>query len=149
MSWYFDKFEDLKGKVLKNIRVWDEQEIYFYCDDGSVYKLYHYQSCCESVYVEDIIGDLDNLIGEPIVMAEEINNIDMGRLDEYDESYTWTFYKLATVKGYVTIRWYGTSNGYYSEEVEFVKLDDEEICKIEEEENKLNINIYIGDKKIY
>lgn len=58
-------------------------------------------------------------------MAEDISNI-MGNpaVDEWVDSCTWTWYKFATVKGYVTIRWYGESNGWYSERVDFEKMED-------------------------
>lgn len=33
-----------------------------------------------------------------------------------------TFYRIATAKGQVVIRFYGSSNGYYSESVSFAQL---------------------------
>ena len=115
---------DLIGKILTKIDNAGD-EIIFTCDDGTRFKMYHSQDCCESVRVEDIAGDLDNLIGAPITMAREDtsekNPAEITK--EYqDDSFTWTFYNLGTRKGYVTIRWYGESNGYYSERVDFVKL---------------------------
>lgn len=113
---------DLIGKVLTKVDVAGiKDEIYFYCNDGSIYKMYHYPDCCETVLIEDICGDVSTLIGSPILMAEESTNNDNPK-DKYDESWTWTFYKLATITGYVTIRWYGESNGYYSESVDFDRV---------------------------
>ena len=118
-----DKFEDLIGKVLSNIENKDDTELIFTLDNGEKYRLYHEQDCCEGVSIEDIIGDLDDLIGSPILMAEEVThgneNPEGVPYKGYQDSFTWTFYKLATIKGYVTIRWYGESNGYYSESVYF------------------------------
>lgn len=117
------KFEDLKGKTLAMVENKGD-EVLFVSVDGEQYKLYHSQDCCESVTVEDVCGDLSDLIGSPILQAEEVTsdtNPD-GVTMEYQDSFTWTFYKLATVKGYVTIRWYGESNGYYSESVDFERV---------------------------
>jgi hypothetical protein len=82
------------------------------------FELSHNQSCCESVYIESIDGDLKDLIGSPLIMAEVVSNEEGDGRPKPDSSFgdeqLWTFYKFATVKGYVTIRFYGESNGYYS-----------------------------------
>lgn len=101
----------------KSTRWYGEDEVRFESTCGRVFRLYHSQDCCESVDIEDVCGDVEDLIGSPILMAEEATSP-----DEDSESGTWTFYKLATVKGYVTIRWLGRSNGYYSESVYFEEV---------------------------
>ena len=122
-------FSELKGKVLSSVENVNDEEIVFRTENGEAYKLYHNQDCCESVCVEDICGDLDDLVGTTILAAEEVENdpdlmpIGVPEPSGYlDESFTWTFYKLDTIKGGVTIRWLGTSNGYYSESVDFVRI---------------------------
>ena len=114
--------EDLKGKVLKSCKVNDDDtEIVFLTEGGEKYKMLHYQDCCELVYIESIVGDLEDLVGNPITFVAESNN--WSACNE-DGSQTWTFYRFATIKGYVVIRWVGESNGYYSERVDFVKIED-------------------------
>lgn len=123
---YFDRYRDVKeleGKTLTSISE-NGDSIIFETTEGEVYKMYHEQDCCESVSIEDIVGDLQDLVGSPIVLAEEaVGDTPADFDDKYYESYTWTFYKFATIKGYVDIRWLGSSNGYYSEGVSFIKLD--------------------------
>lgn len=116
------EFNKLTGKVLIGIEInQDKDEILFSCEDGTKYRMSHFQDCCESVTIEDICGDIDNLIGVPILQAEESSNSDNPKGGS-EESFTWTFYNLATIRGSVTIRWYGESNGYYSESVDFERI---------------------------
>lgn len=114
------EFSELLGKTLLKI-VKHSDRINFICSDGTAYAQFHIQDCCESVTVDDVIGDLEDLIGSPILKAEEVTSTENpeGVSKGYQDSFTWTFYHLATMKGHVTIRWYGESNGYYSESVNF------------------------------
>lgn len=113
----------LHGKTLKYIHVSNDTEsIIFIVSENEMYLMFHQQDCCESVMVEDICGELDWLIDTPILRAEErTNHSDISSF----ESTTWTFYELATIKGSVTIRWIGSSNGYYGESVDFIEVCNE------------------------
>jgi hypothetical protein len=79
--------------------------------------------------VESINGDAADLLGSPVLLAEEVTNsddpppkpVDGIGYDYTPESYTWTYYTIATAKGTVVVRWYGTSNGYYSETASFME----------------------------
>lgn len=115
-------FDDLSKRDLVKVETYAkgcDDSIYFETSDGKMYHMYHSQDCCEQVDIKDINGDLIDLIGEPILQAEAVSNSSDPCERRHDDSYTWTFYKLATIKGSVTIRWLGTSNGYYSESVDF------------------------------
>ena len=129
-----ERFEDLKGRTLKAIsgKVGDEEMVFTLNNDEQC-KLYHVQECCESCDIMDINGDLEDLIGSPILLAEEvINEQDINpegvkipeSQDKSQDSFTWTFYKLSTIKGSVTIRWYGESTGRYSESVTFKSMSN-------------------------
>lgn len=109
------EFKELIGKVFKSVVACGDSLTF---TGEKEYQFYHKQDCCENVYIEDITGDLKDLEDSPILLAEEISSEGAEDHDN-EESYTWTFYKFATVKGDVTVRWLGTSNGYYSESVSF------------------------------
>jgi len=114
----------LVGKELKSINVCREENsnyIELVSKGASSYYIFHDPSCSENVYIESIVGDINDLIDTPIILAEvSSNTIDPAKGE--DLSYMWTFYRFRTVKGNVDIRWYGESNGYYSEEVDIVEI---------------------------
>ena len=88
--------KSLTGKKIINVKGLNpgSQNIYFYFDDKSNMTMFHEQDCCEYVAVDDIDGDESDLIDSTII-----------------------------TKGYVVIKWYGTSNGFYSEAVDIEYID--------------------------
>lgn len=122
------EFKELVGLSIKYIFVdKDKDFIVFGTHEGKLFGMWHEQDCCECVTVDDIIGDLNDLLDTPILTAEErtSNGEESPRPVAPDDSETWTFYELRTIKGSVTLRWYGTSNGYYSEGVDFYRYQRE------------------------
>lgn len=113
-------FEELKGLTFTSVRQIDSETIEF--KGERTFRLTHFQGCCENVYIESIVGELSDLEGEEILVAEEVSSTDGPNLHN-DESFTWTFYKLATRNGYVDIRFYGSSNGYYGESADLYELE--------------------------
>ncbi len=116
------EIEILVGKTVSKVELNKDDGddfIIFETTCGGEYKMYHPQDCCEQVYIEDICGDLQDLVGQKVERASE----ESGELEDACESGTWTFYVIDTFKGSVTIRWNGESNGYYSESVYFVDMN--------------------------
>ena len=93
--------KDMVGKKITGI-YYDEENFQILTDDG-VYAFYHEQSCCESVWLTQVDGISDKIIGSRIVITEDV-------LDEKDTEYghtTWSFYKIGTNKGMIDFRWQG------------------------------------------
>jgi hypothetical protein len=105
-------FEDMRNMTFSKVYQEGVEELHFVNNENH-FVLYHAQDCCEEVTIEDICGDLSDLENTPLRYVNEVTNEAEG-LDG-----TWTFYTLQTLKGSVTVRWFGQSNGYYSESVDF------------------------------
>ena len=120
-------FNILKGLTITSIDGLedDSAEVIFTTSEGRRFKMSHSQDCCEIVSIEDVCGDVNDLLNSPILLAEKETSdedpIDVNK-EYHDDLYCWTFYKLSTFKGDVTIRWYGESNGYYSVGVDFEEI---------------------------
>lgn len=122
------KLEEVPFTVLNNKTIVDvsinarDSVVSFVTSENDVYYLCHIDECCEDVDLIDISGDLQSLIGQKILFAEEVSNDSDTPLDNLQDSYTWTYYKLASRGGYITLSWFGISNGYYTESVSLYKV---------------------------
>lgn len=98
-------FDVLKGKTLKSIvgAVENNDRIVFETTDGERFLMYHSQDCCESVSIHTVNGNVEDLIGHPLLEVEDVSgetpDVEEVNAMNYD-SYTWTFYKLGTIRGF-------------------------------------------------
>lgn len=122
------EIDALVGETVVSIEGMREgsDEVVFTCASGRRFRMHHDQDCCESVYLQDVVGGATDLLGVPLLVAREDTNRNETPVGitppPFPDSYTWTFYNLATVRGHVTLRWLGESNGYYGESVDIDEL---------------------------
>lgn len=125
-----DPLSHLIGLTLKEVTVNKQDDVITYTSEcGQQFRMLHHNDCCETVYIEDVEGDINDLIGSPILVAETVQdamqqamNLIIPLPEKNGQCEQWTFYRLATAKGWVVIRWYGDSNGYYSTDVSFERV---------------------------
>ena len=107
--------EQLTGMTITAVIYNEEHEKLLIHLNTHVLEMLHVQDCCETVYLADVVGNFEDLIGYPLLeVSESIVNIESA---EY-ESATASYYNFKTVKANVQLRWVGESNGYYSETVD-------------------------------
>lgn len=119
------EIKQLEGLILSDVKVIKDDPnfgdmIVFRTECGKSFRMYHHQDCCEDVSIKDIVGDLSDLIGKEVIKTEETSS---DGSKDWMSTFTWTYYDISTINTTVTISWYGTSNGYYSEEVSFEKVN--------------------------
>jgi hypothetical protein len=115
------EIQKMVGRTFVEVKNLDDRRLVFVAAEGDEFHFYHEQDCCEYVRIADIVGALSSLVNTPLLVAEESSRRATG--EEVSESGTWTFYKFATVHGWVDVRWLGSSNGYYSEGVSLAHFD--------------------------
>lgn len=114
-------------------------------EDGTVIRFSHKQQCCETVDLLDVDNDdfkeLRELKGSRFKELTFFSTNDVKDVSEDDEKifkehdcwfenscscYEYSFYDILTSTDKVQLRFYGTSNGYYSIDVDvsFYKMSD-------------------------
>ena len=110
--------------ALRQLEYKNAEALIFETVESEYYVFVHLFECCEDVYIEDIQGNLEDLVGSPLLLAQEYTSETFQGPESNDHKgfEVWTFYHFATHKGRVTVRWFGSSNGWYSMKVSLLQL---------------------------
>lgn len=68
----------------------------------------------------DGFEDLESLVGQKLVKFEVVENTEDNGTSDDDCTKTWTYYKIQGEKDSATLRFYSSSNGFYSTGVNIV-----------------------------
>lgn len=68
MTLEVNTLKPMLGRVIRSVRLApDKTELIFEADNNVRFRFYHEQDCCEKVAIEDVVGDLEDLIDAPVL----------------------------------------------------------------------------------
>jgi hypothetical protein len=109
--------EDVLHEICIFAQRFNDKVIFIFAN-GCFFTIAHEQEVTEDVTLVDMNGDLDDFIFYPLLLCEtRTSNVPEEQLTR-DSSETWTFHTLRCLGGSLDLRWFGSSNGYYSETAE-------------------------------
>ena len=81
----YANFFELKGKTITSIQGSnsDDSDTIITTSDGSSYTLTHIQDCCEHVRVYGTVGNIDDVLNEEVIAAEDTNPMDNPNAPDY------------------------------------------------------------------
>lgn len=122
---YIIDYNILSNEIVKDIKYKKDDSLIvgvsIILESGRRINIDHFQECCEVVQLVDVAGGkLEDIIGERLIKvnlsSRENKDEDDGTYEIcYDYSNVWTFITISTFNTDLTLRWHGSSNGYYSE----------------------------------
>lgn len=112
-------FSSLAGKTITSIEGLNSDHVTIKTECGKTYGMRHFQDCCESVSLKEVLGNVDSIIGKEVRYANEDTSDCSGEWS----SGTRTTFTIHTNGGSLILIWEGYSNGYYGEGVSFYEDD--------------------------
>lgn len=114
--------KELIGKTITDVAIMDqldEDRVKLCCSDGSKYIMGHTQQHSESVYLEEVEGNIFDILNSPVIDArEDVSNDWVGH-----SGHIYTTYIIATNNGAVVFKWAGTEDEDCSGDVRIRKFD--------------------------
>ena len=72
--------KDMVGKTFTSVKV--SCDTMTFENETERYQFYHCQDCCEAVGINDITGDLEDLQGSPLLIAEAKATVAIKKMEE-------------------------------------------------------------------
>jgi len=127
------EFKELESQFISSIDIDEKHDVVTIDTTTGTYRLQHHQDCCEHVGIHIVLGSVEAVLNQKVVIAKESASelppeepeFETAReAEEYEpESETWSLFEIETENGgKLSILWHGESNGYYSEGVDFRKV---------------------------